>query len=230
MKKLFLAQATREVQQAKLSLAAELHRERSLIVRPSYAEWVEQRANASDQRAVAQMRGWCYQDQRNLRKIERSSLKRAGELAPNHTAVVEKHNVIDWQELANTRLRELREQAAFRETASKLMWKADTRTGDAVYPLAGVAALVDQGQKIVVLAPDRDATRLALQMAIHKYGGLIDAKGTAEWQTQLIRAAVQDNVQLVFTDPELQQRLVSARQLERVRRQASQQFSGGLEL
>lgn len=175
------------------------------------------------------MRGWRYQDQRNLRKIERSSIKRAGELAPNHTEVVEKHNVIDWQELANARLRELREQAAFREAASKLMWKADTKTGDAVYTMAGVAALVDQGQKIVVLTPDRDATRLALQMAIHKYGRLIDAKGTAEWQAQLIRAAVQDNVQVVFTNPELQQRLVSARQLEGIRRQAAQQRSGELE-
>ncbi len=72
--------------------------------------------------------------------------------------------MINWQELANTRLRGLREQAAFRETASKLMWKADTRTGDAVYTLGGVAALVDQGKKIVVLAPDLNAIRLALQM------------------------------------------------------------------
>ena len=228
LKRLFLAQAAREFLQAKLWLATELRRERSLIVRPAYAEWIELRARASDQRAVAQMRGWRYQDQRNLRKIERSSTKGTGELAPDETGTVEKHSKVDWQELANGRLRELREQAAFREAASKLMWKADTRTGDAVYTLAGVAALIDQGQKIVVLAPDRDATRLALQMAIHKYGGLIDAKGTAEWQTQLIRAAVQDKVQVVFTDPELQRRLVSARQLEAIRQDAVQQLENGL--
>lgn len=51
-----------------------------------------------------------------------------------------------------------------------------TARTDAIYTLAGVAALIDQGKKIVVLTPEREATRLALQMAIHKYGGLIDAK------------------------------------------------------
>ena len=47
------------------------------------------RAKASDRRAVAQMRGWRYQDQRNLLEIDRSSIERAGELAPNDTAVLE---------------------------------------------------------------------------------------------------------------------------------------------
>lgn len=98
-----------------------------------------------------------------------------------------------------------------------------------MYTLAGVAALVDQGKKILVLTPEQDPTRLALQMAVHKYGGVIEAKGTAAWQTQLIRAAVQDNVQVVFTDPELQQRLESARRLEAIRRQAMQQVRGGME-
>lgn len=59
-----------------------------------------------------------------------------------------------------------------------------------VYRVGGVDALIDRGKKIVVLAPDKDATRVALQMALHKYGSLIDAAGTPEWQAELIKAVV----------------------------------------
>ncbi len=123
-----------------------------------------------------------------------------------------RQSAVDWQELANERVKQLKEQPAFRETVEGLRWKADSKTGDVLYTVHGSAALIDRGKKIAVLAAERNATRVALQMAIHKYGAVIDAKGTTAWQDQLIAAAVQDNVQVVFTDPKLQQRLRDARQ------------------
>lgn len=64
-----------------------------------------------------------------------------------------------------------------------MRWKADSTTGEMTYNVKGVDALVDRGKHIAVLTPDRNVTRVALQMAIHKFGGHINAQGTAEWKT-----------------------------------------------
>ena len=193
-------------------LNQEVAEERAAVPTLTYQQWVEQQAEAGDRRAAAQMRGWRYQDSRNLRNIDPETAKPAGELQARRMVEPRRQSSVDWQELANERMKQLKEQPAFRETVEGLRWKADSKTGDVVYAIHGTAALIDRGQKITVLVAEPDATRVALQMAIHKYGGVIDAKGTAAWQDQLIAAAVQDNVQVVFTDPKLQQRLRDARQ------------------
>jgi hypothetical protein len=196
------------VNRQKLNL--ELMEERRQIPQTSFQPWVEQRAAGGDTRAIAQMRGWHYQDSRNLRKIDRGIGKAMGELRTAPTAAVDRHAQADWQVMCNERLREMKEQAAFHEAVDGMRWKADSRTGELIYNVKGIDALIDRGKLITVLTIDRNATRVALQMAIHKYGGRIDAKGTAKWKDQLIEAAVQDKARVVFTDPELQQRFISA--------------------
>ena len=193
-------------------LTKEITQERSALPRTSYEEWMERRAEAGDGRAAAQIRGWLYQDRRNLRRIDKRNGNAAGQLQPQNQPVAGRGSAVDWQELAHERLRQMKQQAAFRDAVKGMAWKVDGATGDVVYRVGGVDALIDQGKKIVVLAPDKDATRVALQIAIHKYGSTIDASGTAEWQAELIKAAVQDDVQVTFTDPKLQQRLIAARE------------------
>lgn len=211
-KKIMRSVAVAELVVATEKLRREIAEERAAVPTLAYQQWVEQKAEAGDRRAAAQMRGWRYQNSRNLRKIDSKTAKAAGELQARRVPEPIRQSAVDWQELANEHVKQLKEQPAFRETIEGLRWKADSKTGDVVYAIHGTAALIDRGQKITVLVAEPDATRVALQMAIHKYGGVIDAKGTAAWQDQLIAAAVQDNVQVVFTDPKLQQRLRDARQ------------------
>lgn len=211
VKKAMRSVADAELLVAGQKLTKEITQERSALPRTSYEEWVERRAEAGDGRAAAQIRGWLYQDRRNLRKIDKLNGNVAGQLQPQNQPLAGRGSAVDWQELAHERLRQMKQQAAFRDAVKGMAWKADGATGDVVYRVGGVNALIDQGKKIVVLAPDKDATRVALQIAIHKYGSNIDASGTAEWEAELITAAVQDDVQVTFTDPKLQQRLIAAR-------------------
>ena len=211
-KKIMLSVAVAELVVAKQKLNQEVSEERAAVPTLTYQQWVERKAEAGDRRAAAQMRGWRYQDSRNLRKIDPETAKPAGELQARRMVEPRRQSSVDWEELANERVKQLKEQPAFRETVEGLRWKADSETGDVLYIVHGTAALIDRGKKITVLVAEPNATRVALQIAIHKYGGVIDAKGTAAWQDQLIAAAVQDNVQVVFTDPKLQQRLRDARQ------------------
>lgn len=71
---------------------------------------------------------------------------------------------------------------------------------------------MDRGRQITVIEHDATATRVALEMAIHKYGRTIDAKGSDVFQGQLIQAAARHNIEVLFTDPQLQARLLAERQ------------------
>lgn len=219
-KKIMLSVAVAELVVAKQRLNQEVAEERAAVPGLTYQQWVEQKAEAGDRRAEAQMRGWRYQDSRNLREIDSRRAEMAGELQARMKPESGRHSTVDWQAPADDRVKEMRNLPAFRKAVDGLRWRADRKTGDIVYSVHGTAALLDQGKKITVLAAERSATRVALQMAVHKYGSLLDARGTAAWQDQLIQAAVQDNVRVVFTDPELQRRLLAARQT--VRDQAKQ--------
>lgn len=210
IKKAMRSVVTAELLLARQKLNLELIEERRLIPQTGYRQWVEQRAEIGDARAAAQMRGWHYQDSRNLRRIECGIGNAIGQLGTAHAAVPDRLARLGWEVTCNERLRAMEEQAGFREALDGMRWKADSRTGELTYNVRGIDALVDRGKHIAILAPDRDVTRVALQMAVHKYGGRIDAQGIAEWKAQLIEAAVQDKVRVVFTDPELQRRFVAA--------------------
>ena len=195
---------------ARQKLSVELTEERSHIPKTTYQQWVEQQTGKGDARAASQMRGWHYQDSRNLRRGEDRTDKKGGRLGSARTTASDRHARLGWEVTCNDHLRLLKGQAAFRETLVGVHWKTNNTTGEITYNVKGVDALVDGGKHIAVLIPDRNVTRVALQLAIHKYGGRINAKGTAEWEAQLINAAVQDKVRVVFTDKELQRRFIAA--------------------
>jgi hypothetical protein len=203
---------------AKQRLNLQITGERAAVPQTTFQQWVEVQAERGDKRAAAQMRGWRYQDQRNVRKtdreIERDVTKRAGQLSGDASVEEEGRNrrESDWQELANERIRQLKEQEAQLAGLNTIKWKADSRSGDVTYSIAGVASLVDKGKTITVLHHDLEATKIALQMAVHKYGNVIEAKGSDVWERQLVRAAVEQNLNVSFTDERLQRALAKARQ------------------
>ena len=216
VRKAYLSQRTAEYLIARQRLNQELAQGRAQIRRLSYQEWIEDKAEAGDKRAAAQLRGWRYQDRRNIRRIDTEATsaqtRAAGSVAgdPDNEPGRRKRD-LDWEMLANDQLRQLRDNKTI-PALSTMKWRADARSGDVTYTLSGTAALIDRGKQITVLQHDTMATRVALEMAIQKYGRLIEAKGSDVFQAQLIQAAARNNVDVVFTDPHLQARLVAARQ------------------
>ena len=227
LRKAYLSQRTAEYVIAKQTLTLALAESRAIIKRPSYQQWVEHKAETGDKRAAAQIRGWRYQDKRNVRKQESEAFaaqkRAAGNLSSDPELPEGKaKKELDWEMLANERLRRLREEETI-PALGTLKWKADAKTGNVTYMLAGIAALVDRGKTITVLQHDQAATRIALEMAIHKYGRTIQATGSDVFQRQLIQAAVQQRIEVVFTDPQLQARLVAARQIHHKQQEANKQ-------
>lgn len=216
LKKAYLSQRTAEYLIERQNLAQELSVSRSTIRRPTYEEWIEEKAQSGDKRATAQLRGWRYQDKRNIRKLDNESTsaqaRAAGRVAGDPVPSAHKtRERLDWEVLANERLRQLRDEQLV-PALGTMRWRTDAKTGDVTYTLSGKVALVDRGRQITVVEHDATATRVALEMAIHKYGKTIDAKGSDVFQGQLIQAAARHNIEVLFTDPQLQARLVAARQ------------------
>ena len=233
IRKAYLSQRTAEFLIARQQLTQELALERGQIKRPSYQEWIEAKAEAGDKRAAAQLRGWRYQDKRNIRRLDTepasAQTRAAGHVAGDpETGQGKIRQELEWEMLANDRLRQLRDTKII-PSLGTMKWRADAKTGDVTYTLSGTAALVDRGKQITVLQHDPTATRVALEMAIQKYGRTIDAKGSDVFQAQLVQAAVRNNIEIVFTNPQLQARLVAARQQHHRQQELKKQQIGGAE-
>ena len=216
VRKAMLSQRTMEFVLAKQALEGEVTKERKQITRQTYQQWVEEKAAVGDKRAVAQLRGWRYQDQRNLRRaeaeIEAGKRHLAGQIASSAERGTKRTGEVDWEILANDRMRRLRQQEAIPALAA-MRWKANIRSGDVTYSIAGTDHLVDRGKSITVLHHDANAVRIALEMAVYKYGRTIHATGSDLFQKQLLQAAVQGGMDIAFTDPHLQVSFIALQKL-----------------
>jgi len=85
------------------------------------------------------------------------------------------------------------------------------KTGDVTYSLSGKAAFVDRGKTISVLEAQPASTRIALEMAVQKYGRSIAATGTPAFQKQLADAAAQMKLDIAFTDPKIQAKFLQSK-------------------
>ena len=156
------------------------------------------------QRVLAQLQSW-----RGSSKESDAKLPEAiGSLGPGPEGKTQKELAAEQQ--ANEQLLKLRKEQLIPQL-DKMTWAAHPKTGDVTYSLSGKAAFVDRGKAITVLQPDAAATRIALEMAVQKYGRSIDATGTPAFQKQLIQVATQMKADIVFTDPKLQARFVQER-------------------
>ena len=158
-------------------------------------------------RVLAQLQSW-----RGQSVTEDKELEAIGTLGPGSEGKTPKE--LRAEQEAGEQLLKLRKNQLIPQI-DKMTWTAHPKTGDVTYSLSGKAAFVDRGKAITVLQPDAAATRIALEMAVQKYGRSIDATGTPAFQKQLIQAAAQMKVDLVFTDPKVQARFVQVREEHR---------------
>jgi len=81
-----------------------------------------------------------------------------------------------------------------------------TKKGTIIFR-AGMSAVRDDGDRLQV---SREATReglqQALRLAMQRYGNRITVNGTVEFKAQMIRAAVDSQLPITFTDPALESR------------------------
>lgn len=114
-----------------------------------------------------------------------------------------------YQDLANERLRALREHQEYAAYLGNMRSKVNTQSGTVAYLVNGTAKLIDRGKFLTVLTNDAIDTKLGLEMAIHKYGSTLNVTGTEVWKQHLVREAAKMHVNVTFTDIQLQQQYVT---------------------
>ena len=108
--------------------------------------------------------------------------------------------------------------------------------GDVTYKQDGRAVLDDEGRSLRLWEADDAAVELALRLAQHKYGPVLEVSGPEEFQLAAARVAAQANLKVEFSDPALnkamreQRAAIDAQQQEakdreRAREQAIRQMA-----
>jgi hypothetical protein len=158
--------------------------------------WVAERAAEGDARAVAQLRGWRYADQRNQRRLEATLETNALHLGP---AMDEEKT--DWSEFMQQRLAaQQRAENLAGQIATARIWTINRTTGDVSYTLNGKLSVIDRGRRVTVLNQNEAAIVFGLEMAVQKYGSRIACSGGEDWKRQVVKVAVQNGIFVEFTD------------------------------
>jgi hypothetical protein len=162
--------------------------------------WVAERAAEGDARAAAQLRGWRYADQRNQRRLEATIEANALHLGPG-TLDEEK---ADWSDFIEQRLAaQQRAENLAGQIATARIWTINRATGDVSYTLNGKLSVIDRGRRVTVLNQNEAAIVFGLEMAVQKYGSRIACSGGDDWKRQVVKVAVQNDIFVEFTDPEM---------------------------
>jgi hypothetical protein len=219
-KKILLSEAVAASVIESQALKMSTQRTRQAQLPKNLRTWVAARAAEGDARAAAQLRGWCYADQRNQRRLDARLEANAMHIgpAPDHDGST------DWADLAQQRLaNQQKEQSLANQIAATRIWRIDRETGDVSYAVNGQVFVIDRGRIVTVLNQDKAAVLFGLEMAVQKYGPRIACDGSVEWKRMVTKVAAQQGISVQFTDPEMQhalrllQRLANPRQRQQER-------------
>ena len=202
-KKSLLSQAAFEYAILRGRLSNESKRGRLALEAKRYQMWIAERAENGDKRAAAQLRGWRYQDHRNVRSTE---LDLRAQAEAVHLSAAEPNRArtpSDWDELSNDRLKAIQKSEQVSEMLSRTRWIINSRTGHVSYAVAGKLAVVDRGRALSVVSSDDAAVLLGLEMAQIKFGSRLSATGSAEWREHVARTAVRYGINVEFTDAQM---------------------------
>jgi hypothetical protein len=200
-KKARLSQAVAASVAEQRRFRAEVMRERIEVRGKTYQEWVGDLAETGDLAAVAQLRGWRYQDHRNAAKLN----SRIGEQRDVvHLSGSDESTQENWVDLTHERLRELRRNEELAQVIAATRWTINRRSGDVCYTVKGKLALVDRGKTISILTSEESAIVLGLEMAVKKYGVSIQTDGSDAWKEQVARVAARNDVFVQFTNAGMQ--------------------------
>jgi len=195
-----VAQSVLEVRAFKLSI----QRRRQEAFPKDLRSWVADRADEGDTRAAAQLRGWCYADQRNQRRLNTTLEASALHIGPPP----EDNQKSDWADFAQQRLSaQQREQNLAKQIATTRIWTINRKTGDVSYMLNGRVSVIDRGRLVTVLSQDEAAIVFGLEMAVQKYGSRIACTGSEKWKRMVTWCAIKHGIFVQFTDPEMQDAL-----------------------
>lgn len=151
-----------------------------------YRSWCGDRAALGDPAAIAQLKGWEYQESRR---------RRAGEREEEAAAA---RGAIRAEVLAH-------DTPAKPLVLDEVAWSVDRRTGDVTYRLRGVDALRDTGRQVSVLQPADDRSiEAGLRLAAQKFGYTLTLTGTVEFQQRAVRVAVEQGLGVRFADPAME--------------------------
>jgi hypothetical protein len=201
VKKARLSQAVAASVAEQRKFRAEVMRERIEVRGKTYQEWVGDLAEKGDLAAVAQLRGWRYQDHRNAAKFN-SQIGEQRDVV--HLSGGDGSTQADWVELTHERLSELRRNEELAQVIAATRWTINRRSGDVCYTVKGKIALVDRGKTISILTSEESAIVLGLEMAVKKYGVSIQTDGSDVWKEQVARVAARNDVFVQFTDAGMQ--------------------------
>lgn len=180
--KYLLSIAAMEAVQKRESLKKSLREEREAKRPPGYRTWVADRAEGGDKVAIAQLKGWQYQDARNRVAAEKAIADEAARGALTGS--------------------DRQAEAAPVEVTTGIRWKVDRATGDVTYHSAGRDLLRDTGRQVSILDQQSDqAITAGLLLASQKFGGTLMLTGSPEFQRRAVEIAVQQNMQVRFLDP-----------------------------
>ena len=151
-----------------------------------YRAWCGDRAAQGDPAAIAQLKGWEYQESRRRRAGEREEEAAAARGA-------------------------IRAEAFGHDTPARplvldeVAWSVDRRSGDVTYRLRGVDALRDTGRQVAVLQPADDRSiEAGLRLATQKFGSTLTLTGSTEFQQRTVRVAVEQGLGVRFADPAME--------------------------
>lgn len=191
-----------EAIQARAVVRAEQAQARQERQAQGYQAWVEARAAEGRPDALAQLRGFRYAEQRRQRPGDGIGSAEAGRFDPAGP-----HGFT-------------RQQPA----ELGLSWDVDRKRGHVVYKLGERRAFVDEGRNVRLVTDaagqtDPDQVRVALQLAVQKFGPRIQLTGSETFRRQAVEQAVATGMRVQFAGPDeaYRQQLMAAREAARAR-------------
>jgi Fe-S cluster biosynthesis and repair protein YggX len=106
-----------------------------------------------------------------------------------------------------------------------------TKKGTVIYK-AGQSAVRDDGQKLMVSdVASKEAHRVALFLAVERYGSKIQINGSVEFKNQMVMVAAESGLPVTFADPQLEQQrmyiLKTIKEQSNGKQQSSRGFGRG---
>jgi hypothetical protein len=190
-----------EAIQARAIVRADQAQERQARRVQDYRAFVEERAAEGRPDALAQLRGFRYAEQRRPSEPEGVTGAGTGRYDP-----------------AGPRGFTQRQPAEL-----SLSWNVDRKRGHVIYSLAGRQAFVDEGRNVRMAKReggkhDADQVRIAMQLAVQKFGPAIKLTGSDAFRRQAIEVSVASGIRVQFSagpDETYRQQLVAAREASR---------------
>ncbi|MFL9876630.1 LPD7 domain-containing protein [Paraburkholderia megapolitana] len=177
---------------ADTALGAAIRRERDVLkvvygdaAGPSFADWLQERAQNGDERALVELR-------------------RTGKPVADHTPGMQPVGSIRPAAAAH------HEDNAILFNGSGFSLSVD-EGGRVTYRLDGQPLVVDRGDAVDVLQVDRAAIETGLRLAQLKFGRTLDLDGSAAFQQAAIEVAAAAGLSVQFSNPDLNHALRAAR-------------------